>query len=301
MEEFAKHSTVMFHPRKSLPDGYFPVTKMNKVVFTFRLIPCKSYQTKNTIVFFHGNGEIVEDYIGSDLEKHVTETMNLCMVEYRGYGYFSEFSPNVVKMMQDVILLQQTLARNYRIKEENTIVMGRSIGSLFAAEYCNKFPNIAGIIIESGFNSAGPFYMERIKKKKNKLNEETFKAMSEAAELSLDNARKMKAYQGPVLVYHGNDDHIVPVSNGELLFSSLTTEDKTLCIFDMGRHSVSVWNSEEYFATFNKFTNKIFPGEEKDDTNSQETSHQQFNNWSFICSLAVGVVIGALAFSYVQN
>mgnify|MGYP005995377477 CR=1 FL=1 len=60
--EFGSNSSVLFYPRKALPDGYYPVTKSGAIVFTFKMLFCKQFRTKRTAVYFHGNGEIVEVY-----------------------------------------------------------------------------------------------------------------------------------------------------------------------------------------------------------------------------------------------
>ena len=61
MEGFDELARVMFFPRKFVPPTYDVVREEGKqeVLFTFCMHRCRT-KTKNTIVFFHGNGEIVE-------------------------------------------------------------------------------------------------------------------------------------------------------------------------------------------------------------------------------------------------
>ena len=77
----------------------------------------------------------------------------------------------------------------------------------------------------------------------------------------LNNGNRIMNYEGPLLVFHGRDDHIVPLKQGEDLYNACKSEKKELCIFEFGRHSVSLWNSEEYYSRLVKFLNTIFPPE----------------------------------------
>lgn len=59
----SEYCSVMFFPRRFIPHNYVVIKdKINdgKVIFTYVVHKCKTGKTKQTIVFFHGNGEIVE-------------------------------------------------------------------------------------------------------------------------------------------------------------------------------------------------------------------------------------------------
>lgn len=216
------------------------------------------------------------------------------MVEYRGYGYFSDvqvgscgfqkfkikifLKPEIIKMMEDTTRIQRTLERTFSIKNENVVVMGRSLGSIFASEYCKRYPNIclfptimivafffvnfyltAGLIIESGFNNASSFYFDCMKKKiKKEMGEDLLMKLKECSERTLDNGGKIADFTGPVLIFHAEDDPIVPYSNAEGLFSCCTSNKKEFCSFKTGRHNVCIFNCDEYFEKFHCFLDKIF-------------------------------------------
>ena len=48
----------------------------------------------------------------------------------------------MLKMFDDVSLLQDALQERYKIEPHNIIAFGRSIGSLFVSEYSLRYPNI---------------------------------------------------------------------------------------------------------------------------------------------------------------
>src|SRR5271157_1715121 len=82
-----------------------------------------------TIIFFHGNGEIVADY--DDLGIVYTDMgINFLPVDYRGYGR-STGRPTVTAVMRDCHTVFACIRT--RLKEKGysgpNIVMGRSLGS----------------------------------------------------------------------------------------------------------------------------------------------------------------------------
>ena len=83
-----------------------------------------------TILFFHGNGEIVSDYDDIGLV-YVKMNINFMAVDYRGYGASSGI-PSVSSMMNEDCYAVFDFTRNYLESggyEGPLIVMGRSLGS----------------------------------------------------------------------------------------------------------------------------------------------------------------------------
>ena len=85
--------------------------------------------------------------------------------------------------------------------------------------------------------------------------EEEFKELSRA---HLFNGEKLAPYQGPVLIIHAEDDHIVPATEGKSLYEHSTSEKKEILLFELGRHNVTTWNKEAYWSKFYEFVDKIF-------------------------------------------
>lgn len=81
------------------------MTNLKKLIFPHTMAkqwaPDCILQKKNapTLLFFHGNGEIVEDY--DDIAQiYLKLGINFLPVDYRGYGR-STGSPTVTAMMRD--------------------------------------------------------------------------------------------------------------------------------------------------------------------------------------------------------
>jgi pimeloyl-ACP methyl ester carboxylesterase len=110
-----------------------------------------------TILFFHGNGEIVADY--DELAPfYQRQGVNFFPVDYRGYGR-STGDPTVTAMMRDCHEIFR-FTRQW-LPEMGypgpLVVMGRSLGSASALELAAAYPDqVAALIVESGFAYAGP-------------------------------------------------------------------------------------------------------------------------------------------------
>ena len=192
-----------------------------------------------TIIFFHGNGEIVTDYdmIGKEYNNR---GINFIIVDYRGYG-FSNGEPTSQNILSDSIKVFNYLDRNLD-KEylKKTFIMGRSLGSTCALEISYNLSNkIHGIIIESGFVNEDPLF-SLIGIKKEQIN---FKK-----EDGFLNEKKIKNYFGPLLVIHAKEDHIIPFKYGELLLTLCPSKNKKLITMHEANHNnILEHNYHNYF------------------------------------------------------
>jgi hypothetical protein len=171
-----------------------------------------------TIIFFHGNGEIVADYdelgiVYNDMG------INFFPVDYRGYGR-STGRPTVTAVMRDCHTVFGYARKQLKEKGYTgpIIVMGRSLGSAPALELAFHYRNdIAGLIIDSGFAYAGPLLL---------LFGTDMQALGISEEQGFRNLDKMHSFDKPTLVIHAEFDHIIPFSEGRLLFETSTSRDK---------------------------------------------------------------------------
>jgi alpha-beta hydrolase superfamily lysophospholipase len=182
-----------------------------------------------TILFFHGNGEIVADY--DDLGPVYNRMgINFLPVDYRGYGR-SSGQPSVTAMMQDCHVIFSFVKQWL---EENgysgpLIVMGRSLGSASALELAATYPNqIGGLIVESGFAYAGPLLQ---------LLGIDVVALGFKEETGFRNVDKIRIFDRPVLIIHAEHDHIIPFTDGQALYDACRSSDKTLVKIPEANHN----------------------------------------------------------------
>jgi len=191
-----------------------------------------------TILFFHGNGEIVSDY--DDMAALYRERrINFMPADYRGYG-FSTGGPSITNMMRDCHVIYD-FALQWLEKEGYNgplLVMGRSLGSASALELASSYPeSIDGLIVESGFATMEPLF--------DLLD--LAPEISEAQRKRLSNLDKIAAYTGPTLVIHAEFDHIIPFMSGQALFqASKSRNKKFLTIRGADHNDLFFWGMSEY-------------------------------------------------------
>lgn len=192
-----------------------------------------------TLLFFHGNGEIVEDY--HDLGALYTRLgLNFMPVDYRGYGR-STGSPTVSAMMRDCHTVFKYACERLAAAEQSgpLIVMGRSLGTAPAIELAFAYPDrVRGLIVESGFARVIPLLrLLGIDATRYGITEEAV----------FDNPRKIAAYTGPTLIIHAEHDHIIPLEDGVMLYSMCRSMNKRMLEIKKADHnSVFQYGLKDY-------------------------------------------------------
>ena len=93
-------NSFLFHPRKAIED----ITSKDILINIEKNIKigARLHMVNNfspTILFFHGNGEIVTDY-NEIAKEYNRRKMNFIIVDFRGYG-FSNGMPNMQNTLSD--------------------------------------------------------------------------------------------------------------------------------------------------------------------------------------------------------
>ncbi len=242
----------LFHPRPDhgSPSGdaeelAIPVNdnvKIGAKVFT-------ADKNAPTILFFHGNGEIVSDY--DDLAPMYNRLgINFFPVDYRGYGK-STGSPTVSAMMKDCHVIFK-FAKDWLKDNGYTgpfIIMGRSLGSASALELAANYEDsIDALIIESGFAYALPLLkLLGINTDALGLKEDGF-----------SNSEKIKNFKKPTLVIHAEFDHIIPFTDGQALYEACPAADKKfLKIPDANHNTIFAYGINEYMGAVKNHVDKL--------------------------------------------
>ena len=233
----------VFYPREDwtpLPSG---ATDHSVSVAKDVSIGCRLYTAARTgpsILFFHGNGEVVYDYDGiAPFYKRLG--INLFVADYRGYGR-STGTPSFASTVADAHAIFRYF-RDTLPKDGYTgpfFVMGRSLGSLSAVELASSYPeDLKGLIIESGFASAA-----RLLSYLNVVFQSAY--IDEFEKASLDRIRSITI---PVLIIHGEWDEIIPHDQAQVLYENVGSKRKKLLIVPgAGHNDILVLGMQEYFA-----------------------------------------------------
>jgi fermentation-respiration switch protein FrsA (DUF1100 family) len=210
-------------------------------------------KTDPTILFFHGNGEIVDDYedVGP-LYNHAG--LNFFAVDYRGYGH-STGIPTITTMMRDCHVIFDFFIHWLR---ENActgprMVMGRSLGSASVLELAANYGNhIDGLIVESGFAYAGPLLQ---------LLGIDVAALGLREEVGFRNIDKIRSFDKPTLIIHAEHDHIIPLSDGKALYDACLSSEKTLLrIAGADHNDIFMRGASEYMSAIRALADRVRNG-----------------------------------------
>ena len=200
-----------------------------------------------TVIHFHGNGEVVSDYVPDMAEEYANLGVNVLFAEYRGYGASTGAQPALERMLDDAAAILAASGE----PTENVILFGRSIGSLFAIELAGQHPNLRGLILESGI--ADPLTLFRIAPEQLGVSQAELAA---AIASRLDHRAKLGRYGGPLLILHAAGDRLVSPSHAERNFAWCATApgEKELLLLSRGNHStIFLSNYAEYTWALRRF------------------------------------------------
>ena len=242
----------LFFPRREDPEGPRPRTGTTHFVEVAEGISigcrfCPAGNGSPNILCFHGNGEIASDYdyVARLYQQH---GMNLFVADYRGYGY-SDGSPSCSAIIRDALPLFQgfvTFLSNGGFGG-GLFVMGRSLGSAPAIEVAYHYQQLLqGLIVESGFASQ--------RKQLARLGvTHLFKDIESV--VGFGNDVKIKQVRIPTLIIHGEEDEIIPVTEGNALYAlSGAGQKQALFVPGAGHNDLLERAGEDYMQSIVAFT-----------------------------------------------
>lgn len=230
MDELLDHPVISeryFFPRPDQPPEYRDFLTPDGV--RLRCFEHRPHPGVKTLVHYHGNGEVVADYL-HDFVGDVAELgLNVLLVEYRGYGG-STGQARLGKMLDDVT----TVREGCGLASEEVVLYGRSVGAIFALEWISQDPEVAGLVLESGVADPHQRLALRLDPAELGVDQETFLA---ACAQRLSHQSKLSNYHGPLLVFHAINDSLVELNHAQLHMEWSKSPDKKLVTFHRGDHN----------------------------------------------------------------
>jgi alpha-beta hydrolase superfamily lysophospholipase len=240
----------IFHPRKESGRPIPPFAE-NLTIDTEdgHQVGARCYLTDPAmphVLFFHGNGEIAEDY--DDIGPvYVNFGLNFMVADFRGYGR-STGNPTIAAMFSDAHAVLDYFTEWMRQNQRTgpLWIMGRSLGSAPAIELAAARPDqIAGLVIESGFAHTHDLLMRL------GINPEWIGLSNRAV---FSNAEKLSCFAGPTLIIHGEYDQIIPLSHARDLHDRSPAARKKLHIIPNADHnSLMMVGGRTYFEIIRDF------------------------------------------------
>lgn len=241
---------VLFHPRREFgvetTPGVQPISVEVEPGISLggRLYPAQA--DAPAILYFHGNGEIAADYnfIGPF---YTALGLTLLVVDYRGYGT-SDGVPTTTHLLTDAVAVFEAIGNIWPDNElapARLYVMGRSLGSAAAIEVARHAgEQLAGLIIESGFASTLALLV-RLGAPVQSFDE---------SQAGFGNATKLEQITTRTLIIHGQNDVLIPASEGEELYRCCAAEDKRLVMIPgAGHNDLLFFGRSRYFEAIQEF------------------------------------------------
>jgi pimeloyl-ACP methyl ester carboxylesterase len=167
------------------------------------LLPAAGPSTgpRPALLFFHGNGEVI-DFLPQEAAWLRAQGLHVLLVEYPGYGR-SAGTPSEKTITAVAVAAYDLLAVRGDVDTGHLAAFGRSLGCAAACALARQRP-LAALVLQSPFTSARPFARQ-------------FLLPGVLVRDVYDNRQVLRDYPGPVLIFHGRRDDIVPFGHGQEL------------------------------------------------------------------------------------
>ena len=173
---------------------------------------------KPVLLYSHGNGETL-DSIKPLLNKFIWMGYGVMAYDYAGYGNSTGY-PGEKQSYLDIEAAYDYLVKKHKLAPKDIVIMGYSVGSGPSCYLAEKI-NSRALIIISGFASAAQVLLP-------------FSVPFD----QFPNAERLKNCKVPLLIIHGRNDKIIPVRNGNKLFSSSAAPIREMYYTDAGHNDI---------------------------------------------------------------
>lgn len=154
------------------------------------------------LVYAHGNGELIDFWLDAFAELRA-RGISVLLVEYPGYGR-SSGSPSEASIRDVFAAAYDWVLTQPGVDPARIAGYGRSLGGGAVAALAEVRP-LAALILESTFTSVADVARDAVGAPAFLLRDR------------FDNLGAVRAFEGPVLVIHGEQDAVIPVAHGRRL------------------------------------------------------------------------------------
>ena len=196
------------------------------------------------VLYLHGNASNNGDIVGRAAVFHQLGLSTL-LIDYRGYGKSSPTFPNESRVYEDVAAAWKYLTEIKKIRPQHIFVYGHSLGGAIAIELASQQSDIAGLITEGTFTSIEAMG--------------SFNPLFKLLPLKLivnqrfDSISKISSLQIPLLMFHGEEDEIIPLEMAKQLFENALQPKQLIFIPQAEHDNLHKVDSPEYIANLQQF------------------------------------------------
>jgi fermentation-respiration switch protein FrsA (DUF1100 family) len=195
-----------------------------------------------TVLYAHGNAEDLGQ-LAPWLEELRRAGFAVLAFDYRGYGLSTGGPPSAAGVTDDMAAVYHHAVSTLKIPPSRLVLYGRSVGSGPATDLASRVP-VGGLVLESAFVSA-------------------FRVLTRVSVLPFDrfhNLRHIRRVRCPVLVIHGTDDEVIPVSHGRRLYEAAGQPKQALWIEGAHHNDVPFVGGTRYWQALAAFGRQAAAG-----------------------------------------
>ncbi len=217
--------------------------KVGKDTFTSYLLYPKDRKAKATVLYFHGNGGNVSNYI-KYVEPLLNDGFQVFMVDFRGYGK-STGKPTHLNILLDGQTFFDFALKQESLQSQKIIICGVSIGSQIATHLAKQNESkVSALILDSGISSIADIALSYVPTMNHYFIKNTLKIPYSAKE-DIKSLRNIK-----VLFVHSKYDTVVPFEHYEQVKKNCTAPNKSL-IYTGGHIMCPIIETKEYIEAVN--------------------------------------------------
>jgi len=199
------------------------------------------------LLWFHGNAGNIT-HRADNLRMLAGRDLDVLIVDYRGYGK-SEGRPSEKGLYLDGEAAYRYLTEERGIDEGRIICFGRSLGTSVALHVALRC-HVAGVVLESPFADARAMARRMMP---------TFPVWP-FIRSRFDNVGMVSKLNVPLLVIHGDQDEIVPFTQGKAVFEAATEPRQFYTIPGAGHNDTYLVGGEPYFEALLDFCRRCTGG-----------------------------------------
>lgn len=204
----------------------------------------KALDNYPTIVFFHGNGGNLAHRSGF-FDLLSKGGFGILALDYRGYGA-STGSPSEQGFYSDARAAINYAVTDISIPPEKIIIYGESIGTGVAVQMATEYKT-AALILQSPFSS-----MKELVK-----NYYPWLPVGLLLKDRYDSNKKIAKVKSPILLFHGDEDTIIPIEYGKKLFAASPEPKKSVYFSGKGHNDLDISELTKEIVEFSVSNNLI--------------------------------------------
>ena len=192
-----------------------------------------------TVLYAHGNAEDLGQLVPF-LDEMRRAGFAVLAFDYRGYGMSTGGPPTAAGATSDMEAVYRHAVETLRIPSSRLVLYGRSVGSGPATDLAARVP-VGGLVLESAFVSA-------------------FRVLTKVTLLPFDrfdNLRHIRQVRAPILVIHGTEDEVIPVSHGRRLYDAAGRPKQALWVEGAHHNDVPLVAGARYWSALASFGREV--------------------------------------------